>query len=55
MRRIGKAIDIHPGGSGRNTGIARVQVLMEMRYPETDHGHVNSLDAFGAKSYRDLP
>jgi hypothetical protein len=49
VRRVGEFMDSHPRGAGRNTGISRIQMLMEVIAAEADHGHVHTLNAFGAQ------
>jgi hypothetical protein len=49
VRRIGKFIDSHPRGAGRDTRVSRVQMLMEMIAAEADHGNMNTLYASGAE------
>jgi hypothetical protein len=49
VRRVGEFMDIHPRAAGRNTGISRVQMLMEVIAAEADHGDVHTLYAFGAQ------
>jgi hypothetical protein len=49
VRRIGKLIDSHPRGAGRDTRVSRVQMLMEVIVAETDHGNMNTLYAFGTE------
>jgi hypothetical protein len=46
MRRVGKFIDSRPRGPGRNSGISRVQMLMEVVDAEADNGNVHTLYAF---------
>jgi hypothetical protein len=49
VRRVGKLIDSTPRGAGRNTGVSRVQMLVEVIGAETDHGDMHSLCTFGAE------
>jgi hypothetical protein len=49
VRRIGKLIDSHPGGAGRDTRVSRVQMVMEVIAVKADHGNLNTLYAFGTE------
>ena len=42
VRRVGKFIDRHPRGAGRNTGVSGVQMLMEASNAEADNGDVHT-------------
>lgn len=49
VRRVGQFIDSQPRSAGRDAGIPRVQMLMEVIATEADNRDVHTLYAFGAQ------
>jgi hypothetical protein len=53
VRSIRKFIDNHPRGSGRNAGITRIEMLMEVVTSEADDRDMNTLCPLGPQSEGD--
>jgi hypothetical protein len=50
VRGIGKLIDSHSGGSGRNARIPRVEVLVEVLDTEANYRDMNALCTHGPQA-----